>query len=91
MITGMMKEKVSFYLHFDIQVGERILCRHPFNESKRAYVVPQRVEELMKCFWSGSPGTLSGFAIIFGNRTIAEHVALSNPLPFYFCIIVVMT
>lgn len=36
------------------KVGERILCRHPFNESKRAYVVPQRVEELLKCFWRGS-------------------------------------
>ncbi|KAL9229771.1 hypothetical protein vseg_005204 [Gypsophila vaccaria] len=33
---------------------ERILCRHPFNESKRAYVVPQQVEELFKCYWSGS-------------------------------------
>ncbi|KAK4477712.1 hypothetical protein RD792_016963 [Penstemon davidsonii] len=38
------------------KVGERILCRHPFNESKRAYVVPQRVEELMKCFWPGKSG-----------------------------------
>ncbi|OIT05058.1 PREDICTED: nicotinate phosphoribosyltransferase 2-like [Nicotiana attenuata] len=36
------------------KVGERILCRHPFSESKRAYVVPQRVEELLKCFWPGS-------------------------------------
>ncbi|KAJ9564290.1 hypothetical protein OSB04_000256 [Centaurea solstitialis] len=36
------------------KVGERILCRHPFNESKRAYVVPQRVEELMKCYWPGN-------------------------------------
>ncbi|KAI3813362.1 hypothetical protein L1987_18084 [Smallanthus sonchifolius] len=35
-------------------VGERILCRHPFNESKRAFVVPQRVEELMKCYWTGN-------------------------------------
>lgn len=35
------------------KVGERILCRHPFNESKRAYVVPQRVEELLKCYWPG--------------------------------------
>ncbi|KAL0350691.1 UNVERIFIED_CONTAM: Nicotinate phosphoribosyltransferase 2 [Sesamum radiatum] len=38
------------------QVGERLLCRHPFNESKRAYVVPQRVEELMKCYWPGRSG-----------------------------------
>ncbi|KAF3337681.1 nicotinate phosphoribosyltransferase-like protein [Carex littledalei] len=33
--------------------GERILCRHPFVESKRAYVVAQRVEELLKCYWPG--------------------------------------
>lgn len=37
-------------------MGVRILCRHPFNESKRAYVVPQRVEELLKCFWPGRSG-----------------------------------
>ncbi|GAV67745.1 NAPRTase domain-containing protein [Cephalotus follicularis] len=36
------------------KLGERLLCRHPFNESKRAYVVPQLVEELMKCYWPGS-------------------------------------
>ncbi|XP_051117554.1 nicotinate phosphoribosyltransferase 1-like isoform X2 [Andrographis paniculata] len=38
------------------KVGERILCRHPFNESKRAFVIPQRVEELMKCYWPGKSG-----------------------------------
>ncbi|KAM0947397.1 putative nicotinate phosphoribosyltransferase [Dioscorea sansibarensis] len=32
------------------KVRERILCRDPFNESKRTYVVPQRVEELLKCY-----------------------------------------
>lgn len=38
------------------KVGERILCRHPFNESKRANVVPQHVEELLKCYWPGLSG-----------------------------------
>ncbi|CAL5197711.1 unnamed protein product [Lathyrus oleraceus] len=38
------------------KVGERILCRHPFQESKRAYVVPQRVEELLRCYWPGKSG-----------------------------------
>jgi hypothetical protein len=51
-----MKEKTKFLPFLNFQVGERILCRHPFNESKRAYVVPQQVEELLKCYWPGSSG-----------------------------------
>ncbi|KAI5069109.1 hypothetical protein GOP47_0015410 [Adiantum capillus-veneris] len=35
---------------------ERLLCRHPFSESRRAHVVPQRVEKLYKCFWAGNSG-----------------------------------
>lgn len=45
---------------FNMQVGERILCRHPFNESKRAYVVPQRVVELLECYWPGISGGYLG-------------------------------
>ncbi|KAA3461356.1 nicotinate phosphoribosyltransferase 2-like isoform X1 [Gossypium australe] len=43
------------------KVGERILCRHPFSESKRAYVVPKRVEELLKCYWPGKSGRSSEY------------------------------
>eukprot|EP00041_Stephanoeca_diplocostata_P033933 m.1136509 g.1136509 ORF g.1136509 m.1136509 type:complete len:586 (-) comp24433_c0_seq1:2537-4294(-) len=31
--------------------GKRILCRHPFIESKRAYVVPAKIEKLHHLFW----------------------------------------
>ena len=32
--------------HAAPEVGERVLCRHPFDSSKRAYVTPSRVLEL---------------------------------------------
>lgn len=31
--------------------GNRVLCRHPFLESKRAYVNPARVEPLLRTYW----------------------------------------
>jgi len=33
------------------QAGNRVLCRHPFLESKRAYVNPARVEPLLQIYW----------------------------------------
>merc|ERR1719391_1677646 len=39
------------------EVNKRVLCRHPFQESKRAWVIPSKVEPLYTCWWD--EGTLT--------------------------------
>uniref|UniRef100_A0A182K597 nicotinate phosphoribosyltransferase n=1 Tax=Anopheles christyi TaxID=43041 RepID=A0A182K597_9DIPT len=34
------------------EVGQKVLCRHPFQESKRAYVIPAQVEPLYRVYWA---------------------------------------
>ncbi|GAB2231713.1 hypothetical protein Droror1_Dr00010725 [Drosera rotundifolia] len=74
------------------QVSERILCRHPFIESKRAYVVPQRVEELLRCYWSGSSGgervelpplkDIRARCMEQLEQMRPDHMRLLNPTPY---------
>jgi nicotinate phosphoribosyltransferase len=44
--------------------GERILCIHPFDDKKRAYVIPEEVELLTNCVWDGKK--------ISAQNTLAE-------------------
>lgn len=63
------------------QAGERILCRHPFLESKRAYVVPQHVEELLHCYWPGSSGMdVLSFTVMSFLRKTSKGQELCNSL-----------
>ncbi|KAI4386679.1 hypothetical protein MLD38_004591 [Melastoma candidum] len=74
------------------KVGERILCRHPFIESKRAYVVPQRVEELLKCYWPGRSGKgreelpmlkeVRARCISQLDHMRSDHMRRLNPTPY---------
>ena len=34
------------------EVGKRVLCRHPLEESKRAYARPTRIERLYSTVWA---------------------------------------
>lgn len=33
------------------QANLKVLCRHPFEETKRAFVIPVRIESLLKPYW----------------------------------------
>lgn len=34
------------------KINEKILCRHPFVESKRCFATPTKVESLLQLWWS---------------------------------------
>ncbi|KAJ1372638.1 hypothetical protein KIN20_034840 [Parelaphostrongylus tenuis] len=67
-----------------------ILCRHPFEESKRALVVPSNVEALQDLFWSDGKITknVPGITAIKDRvnaswKTLREdHRRYLNPTPY---------
>lgn len=71
--------------------GERMLCRHPFEEQKRAHVVPTAVEVLLSVVWDGALG-LKGklrsldevrqFSMEQLNSMRADHIRPINPTPY---------
>jgi len=71
------------------EVGKRVLCRHPFEESKRAYVMPHKVEALYKVVWeNGKVSDMPTLDEIRENvkeslRTLRQdHKRSLNPTPY---------
>jgi len=71
------------------EVGKRVLCRHPFEESKRAYVMPHKVEALYKVVWeNGKVADMPTLDEIRENvkeslRTLRQdHKRSLNPTPY---------
>ncbi|CAK1602158.1 unnamed protein product [Parnassius mnemosyne] len=71
-------------------IGQKVLCRHPFQESKRAYVIPSKVEHLYKVYWSDggiciSPKPLSEVRerVQSSLRTLRQDIKRNlNPTPY---------
>ncbi|KAF7259094.1 Nicotinic acid phosphoribosyltransferase [Paragonimus skrjabini miyazakii] len=72
------------------KVGERILCRHPGEASKRAFVVPARVEETLKLFWKDGKPTRSLPTLQQSRERVQQELATLrsdykrplNPTPY---------
>ena len=68
--------------------GVRVFCRDPFEETKRAYVVPSKVKNLHSCVWDGKvakrPIPLSlqrAYVISQLDEMRPDHLRFINPTP----------
>ena len=74
------------------QVGVRMLIRHPFVESKRAYVVPSKVEPLYDLVWDGAQGVKADLDLSLEasrarckesiRQLRTDHLRYTNPTPY---------
>lgn len=53
------------------EAGHKILVRHPFDEMKRMYVVPSRVEKMLNLIWDG--GLVEPLLTIHQARARVQH------------------
>ncbi len=69
--------------------GKRILCCHPFEKTKRTYVVPSEVTQLHHCIWDGEK-PIDKLSLQEARENAAsqlqmlreDHLRLLNPTPY---------
>ncbi|XP_058449747.1 nicotinate phosphoribosyltransferase isoform X2 [Malaya genurostris] len=72
------------------EVGQKVLCRHPFEESKRAYVSPARVETLYQVYWADGRVTQAMPSLVEVRERVQnslrtlrqDHKRTLNPTPY---------
>lgn len=69
--------------------GEKILCRHPFNEIKRVAVIPEKVIPMVKLFWNGGKiensrthHEIRDYVISQLDSMRKDHLRRLNPTPY---------
>ena len=72
------------------QVGLKVLCRHPFEESKRAYVTPHQVELLHNLMWKEGNRVTDEIDLAIVREKVKrnmktvrpDHARSLNPTPY---------
>ena len=72
------------------RIYERFICRHPFEESKRAFVTPHRVEILHSVVWDNGEVMVGSLDLVKVREKVIEnlkslrsdHVRSLNPTPY---------
>jgi nicotinate phosphoribosyltransferase len=69
--------------------GERVLCRHPYDKTKRTYIISSRVEPVHRLVWDG--GVTSEIPDLQSARELCrkqireqrtDHLRRLNPTPY---------
>ena len=72
------------------EVGKRILCRHPYDGTKRVHITPEKVVPLHHCAWSGGKRSFAPLPLPAIREYVEaqlaqireDHLRMTNPTPY---------